>query len=297
MNIVHGGKQTVDFILQDPDIKAVSFVGSVAVGNYIHQQGNHYGKRVQSNMGGKNHAVILSDAHKEDTINTLVNSAYGAAGQRCVALSVVVLVGDAQKWVPDIVEKAKSLRVGAGTDPNTQVGPLNSVELKGKVEKYIEIGEKEGARLVLDGRGVKVSGFERGNFVGPTVFDFVSVEHTIYKEEIFGPVMAIVRVDTLDEAIELVNRNCYGNATAVFTSSGRCARRFQHEIEAGQVGINVMPVPIPMFSFSGNKGSFRGDINVYGKGTVNFYTQWKTVTSRWRRDLDDKAKLSTAFPI
>ena len=297
VNIVHGGKDTVDFILQDPDIKAVSFVGSSAVGTYIHQQGCHYGKRVQSNMGAKNHAVILPDADKEDAINAMVSSVYGAAGQRCMALSVIVLVGEAQKWVPEIVEKARSLKVGPGTDPKTDIGPLNSAELKKKVENYIAIGEKEGARLLLDGRGVKVQGFEQGNFVGATVFDHVSVDHTIYKEEIFGPVMTIVRVNTLDEAIALVNKNPYGNGTAIFTNSGSSARRYQHEIEAGQVGINVpIPVPLPMFSFTGNKGSFRGDLNFYGKGAINFYTQWKTITTRWRKDLDEKAKLSTSFP-
>ena len=297
VNIVHGGKDTVDYILQDPTIKAVSFVGSSAVGTYIHQQGNFYGKRVQSNMGAKNHAVIMPDADKEDAINAVVSSVYGAAGQRCMALSVIVLVGDTQNWIPDILQKAKSLKVGTGTDPKTDVGPLNSVELKQKVEKYIEIGVKEGAKLLLDGRGVKVPGFEKGNFVGPTVFDNVNVNHTIYKEEIFGPVMVIMRVNTLDEAIELVNSNPYGNGTAIFTQSGSYARRYQREIEAGQVGINVpIPVPLPMFSFTGNKGSFRGDLNFYGKGAINFYTQWKTITTRWKKDIDDKAKLSTSFP-
>lgn len=297
VNIVHGSKDTVDYILQDPDIKAVSFVGSSAVGTYIHQQGSYYGKRVQSNMGAKNHAVIMPDADKEDAINAVVSSVYGAAGQRCMALSVIILVGDTQSWIPDIVAKSKSLKVGPGNDPKTDVGPLNSVELKQKVEKYIEIGVKEGATLLLDGRGVKVPGYENGNFVGPTVFDNVNVNHTIYKEEIFGPVMTIVRVNTLDEAIELANKNPYGNGTAIFTQSGSAARRYQREIEAGQVGINVpIPVPLPMFSFTGNKGSFRGDLNFYGKGAVNFYTQWKTITSRWRKDMAEKAQLSTSFP-
>lgn len=297
VNIVHGGKDTVDYILQDPDIKAVSFVGSSAVGTYIHQQGNYYGKRVQSNMGAKNHAVVLPDADKDDAINALVSSVYGAAGQRCMALSVIVLVGETQNWVPELVAKAKSLKVGNGTDPKTDIGPLNSAELKAKVENYIALGEKEGAKLLLDGRGVKVPGFEQGNFVGPTVFDHVNVNHTIYKEEIFGPVMVIVRVNTLDEAITLVNNNPYGNGTAIFTQSGSNARRYQREIESGQVGINVpIPVPLPMFSFTGNKGSFRGDLNFYGKGAINFYTQWKTITTRWKKDIDDKAKLSTHFP-
>jgi malonate-semialdehyde dehydrogenase (acetylating) / methylmalonate-semialdehyde dehydrogenase len=297
LNVVHGGKETVDFILQHPDIKAVSFVGSSQAGTYIHQQGSYYGKRVQSNMGAKNHGVIMPDADKEDAINAIVSSVFGATGQRCMALSVIVLVGDAQEWIPEIVAKAKTLKLGAGNDPKTDISPLNTADLRAKVEKYIEIGIKEGAKLLLDGRGVKVAGFEQGNFVGPTVFDNVTTEHTIYKEEIFGPVMSIVRVKTLDEAIELVNRNQYGNGTAIFTQNGSNARRFQRDIEAGQVGINVpIPVPLPMFSFTGNKGSFRGDLNFYGKAAVNFFTQWKTITSRWKKDAADKMKLSTSFP-
>ena len=297
VNIVHGGKETVDFICQDPTIKAVSFVGSSTVGTYIHQQASHYGKRVQSNMAAKNHAVVMPDADKEDAINALVSSVYGAAGQRCMALSVIVLVGETQEWVPELVAKAKSLKVGPGNDPKSDIGPLNTKDLKNKVENYIGIGEKEGAKLLLDGRGVKVPGYEKGNFVGATVFDHVLPSHTIYKEEIFGPVMCLVRVNTLDEAIELVNKNPYGNGTAIFTQSGSTARRYQREIEVGQVGINVpIPVPLPMFSFTGNKASFRGDLNFYGKGAINFYTQWKTITTRWKKDAADKAKLSTSFP-
>jgi malonate-semialdehyde dehydrogenase (acetylating) / methylmalonate-semialdehyde dehydrogenase len=297
VNIVHGGKETVDYIVQDPEIKAISFVGSSTVGTYIHQQGSYYGKRVQSNMAAKNHAVVMPDADKEDAINALVSSVYGAAGQRCMALSVIVLVGESQNWVPDLVAKAKTLKIGPGFDPKTDIGPLNTAELKKKVEDYIQTGVNEGAKLLLDGRGVKVSGFEKGNFLGPTVFDHVDKNHTIYKEEIFGPVMCIVRADSLDQAIEFVNSNPYGNGTAIFTQSGAYARRYQREIEVGQVGINVpIPVPLPMFSFTGNKGSFRGDLNFYGKGSISFYTQWKTITTRWKKDESDKSKLSTSFP-
>jgi malonate-semialdehyde dehydrogenase (acetylating)/methylmalonate-semialdehyde dehydrogenase len=297
VNIVHGGKETVDFICQDATIKAVSFVGSSTVGTYIHQQASHYGKRVQSNMAAKNHAVVMPDADKEDALNALVSSVYGAAGQRCMALSVIVLVGETQDWVPELVAKAKSLRVGAGTDSKTDVGPLNTADLKARVENYIRIGKEEGAELLLDGRGVSVPGYEQGNFVGPTVFDHVQPHHTIYKEEIFGPVMCIVRAKSLDEAIDLVNSNPYGNGTAIFTQNGSTARRYQREIEAGQVGVNVpIPVPLPMFSFTGNKASFRGDLNFYGKGAISFYTQWKTITSKWKRDASDKIKLSTSFP-
>jgi malonate-semialdehyde dehydrogenase (acetylating)/methylmalonate-semialdehyde dehydrogenase len=297
VNIVHGGKETVDFICQDPTIKAVSFVGSSTVGTYIHQQASHYGKRVQSNMAAKNHAVVMPDADKEDTLNALVSSVYGAAGQRCMALSVIVLVGESQEWVPELVAKAKTLKVGPGNDVKTDVGPLNTADLKARVECFIQKGVEEGAALLLDGRGVNVQGFEKGNFVGPTVFDHVLPSHTVYKEEIFGPVMCIVRANSLDEAIALVNSNPYGNGTAIFTQNGSTARRYQREIEAGQVGINVpIPVPLPMFSFTGNKASFRGDLNFYGKGAINFFTQWKTITSKWKRDASDKSKLSTSFP-
>ncbi|CAG9322233.1 unnamed protein product [Blepharisma stoltei] len=297
LNIVHGGKDTVDMICKHPDIKAISFVGGNDAGTYIHQQGSHYGKRVQSNMGAKNHVIVLPDADKEDAINALVSSVFGATGQRCMALSVIVLVGETKSWIPDLVAKSKTLKVGPGNDPKTDVGPLNAAGLKERVESLIASGVSEGAKLLLDGRGVKVNGFEKGNFVGPTIFADVNVNQKIYKEEIFGPVMTIMTVDTLEEAIELINRNPNGNGTSIFTSSGSSARKFQREIEAGQVGINVpIPVPLPMFSFTGNKGSFRGDLNFYGKGAINFFTQWKTITSRWKEENSEKYKLSTAFP-
>jgi len=295
INLVHGGKDTVDFILDHPDIKAVSFVGSNAVGTYIHQRGSHNGKRVQSNMGAKNHAIIMPDAEKEDALNAVVGAAFGASGQRCMALSVVVLVGDTKSWVPDIVAKARSFKTGPGHEA-VDVSPLISVEAKQRVEKLIAQGASEGASLVLDGRGVKVPGYPNGNFVGPTVFDNVQASHAVYQEEIFGPVLCCMHANTIQEAIELINRNPWGNGTAIFTRSGAAARKFQHEIEAGQVGINVpIPVPSPMFSFTGNKGSIRGDLNFYGKGALHFFTEWKTITARWK-DNPEAYKLSTAFP-
>lgn len=297
LNVVHGGKETVDFICQHPDIKAISFVGGNEAGIYIHQQGSHYGKRVQSNMGAKNHAVVLPDADKEDALNALVSSVFGASGQRCMALSVIVLVGETKNWIPELVAKAKSLKVGPGFDSKTDIGPLNTAESKLRVEDLIESGVKEGAKLLLDGRGVKVPGYEKGNFIGATVFSDVNPTHRIYRDEIFGPVMCITTVDTFDEAIALMNNNPYGNGTALFTTNGSSARKFQREIEAGQVGINVpIPVPSPMFSFTGNKASFRGDLNFYGKGAISFFTQWKTITTRWKEDNAEKYKLSTAFP-
>lgn len=281
-NIVHGDKKTVDFILEHPEIKAVSFVGSADVGNYVYRKATFYGKRAQCNMGAKNHAVIMPDADKENTINTIVRGAFGVTGQRCVAISIIVLVGEAQMWADDIFDKAKNLKVGIGYDLDTDIGPLCTKELKIDVEKYIEIGVKEGGRLLLDGRKVKVLGYEKGNFIGPTIFDNISPNHTIYKNEIFGPVIGIIKVNTLDEALELVNKNPYGNGTAIFTQSGSVARKYQREVEIGQIGINTIPVPQPLFSFTGNKGSFRGDCNFFGKGFLNFFTQTKTITSYWK---------------
>lgn len=296
VNVVHGGKKTVDFICDHPDIKAISFVGSNHVGEYIYTRGSAKGKRVQSNMGAKNHAIVLPDANKEDALNALVGATFGAAGQRCMALSVVVLVGEAQNWVGEIVEKAKTLKVGPGDKEGVDISPLNTEEAKTRVVDLITRGEREGAKLLLDGRSITVPGFERGNFIGPTVFDHVNPTHSVYSNEIFGPVLCIVRSDSLQDAIDFINRNAWGNGVSIFTRCGNSARKFQREIECGQVGINVpIPVPLPMFSFTGNKASIRGDLNFYGKGGVQFFTQWKTITSRWK-DEGDSYKLSTAFP-
>lgn len=213
-----------------------------------------------------------------------------------MALSVVVLVGEAQNWVHDLADKAKSFKVGPGCDATTDVGPMISAEAAEKVRGYINSGVEQGATLLLDGRDVTVPGYPNGNFVGPTVFADVKPGMKIYDEEIFGPVLVCVNVDTLEEAIELVNNNRWGNGTAVFTKSGQAARKFQNEIEAGQVGINLpIPVPLPMFSFTGNKDSIRGDMNFYGKAGMNFYTQWKTITARWKYN-EEAYKLSTVMP-
>jgi malonate-semialdehyde dehydrogenase (acetylating)/methylmalonate-semialdehyde dehydrogenase len=229
--------------------------------------------------------VVLPDANKEHSLNALVGATFGAAGQRCMATSVTVLVGEAQKWIPDIVAKAKTLKVSVGTDKGADLGPVISKNAKNRILGLIEEGVKEGAKLELDGRNVKVPGFEQGNFIAPTVFSGVKASMKIYKEEIFGPVMVIVGVDTLDEAIEFVNKNPFGNGTGIFTQSGAAARKFQHEIDVGQVGINVpIPVPVPSFSFTGSRGSKLGDLGPYGKQVIQFYTQTKTVTSRWFED-------------
>jgi len=294
VNMVHGGGDTVTQICKHKDIKAISFVGGNQAGEYIWNTGSLHGKRCQINMGAKNHAIVMPDADKNDAINSIIGACFGSSGQRCMAISVAVLVGDAQKWVDEIVEKTKGLTVGPG-EQNKDIAPLNNKALKEKVERLIESGKKD-AKLLLDGRGVKIDGFEKGNFLGPSVIDHVKPGMACYDEEIFGPVALIARADTLDEAIELINKNPYGNGTAIFTRNGSVARKFQHEIEAGQIGINLpIPVPLPMFSFTGSKNSFLGNNNFYGKGAVSFYTQWKTITSRWKDDKEEM-KLQTHFP-
>ncbi len=285
LNIIHGGKRAVDALCTHPDIVAVSFVGSTAVGTHVYNLANQNGKRVQCMMGAKNHAVVMPDANKEQSLNALVGATFGAAGQRCMATSVTVLVGEAQKWIPDIVAKAKGLKVNGGAEKGTDVGPVISKNAKNRILGLLDDGVKEGAKLELDGRGVKVAGYEQGNFVGPTIFSGVTPKMKIYTTEIFGPVMCIVGVDTLDQAIELVNNNPFGNGTGIFTQSGAAARKFQNEIDVGQVGINVpIPVPVPIFSFTGSRGSKLGDLGPYGKQVVQFYTQTKTVTTRWFED-------------
>lgn len=286
LNVVHGGKATVDAICDHPDIKAVSFVGSTNVGKHVYERASQSGKRAQCMMGAKNHGVILPDANKEQTLNQLAGAAFGAAGQRCMALSVVVLVGAAGAWIDDIKAKAEGLIVSAGKH-DKDLGPLISPAAKARVEHLIGTGVEEGASLILDGRGITVEGYEKGNFVGPTIFDNVTADMQIYKEEIFGPVLCIMRAASLDEAIELLNANPHGNGTAIFTQSGAAAHKFQQDIQVGQIGINLpIPVPLPMFSFSGSRASKLGDLGPYGKQAVQFYTQTKTVTARW---FDDEA--------
>src|ERR1700689_3938432 len=285
LNIVHGGKRVVDAICTHPDIAAVSFVGSTAVGTHVYSLASEHGKRVQCMMGAKNHAVVMPDANKEQSLNSLVGATFGAAGQRCMATSVTVLVGEAQEWIPDIVAKAKGLKVNAGLEKNTDLGPVVSKNAKHRILGLVEDGIKEGAKLELDGRAIKGPGYEKGNFIGPTIFSAVTPAMKIYTTEIFGPVMVIVGVNTLDEAITLINDNPFGNGTGIFTQSGAVARQFQNEIDVGQVGINVpIPVPVPYFSFTGSRGSKLGDLGPYGKQVVQFYTQTKTVTSRWFDD-------------
>eukprot|EP01018_Ginkgo_biloba_P037317 Gb_14990 [translate_table: standard] len=295
LNIVHGTHDVVNRICDDPDIKAVSFVGSNAAGMHIYARASAKGKRVQSNMGAKNHAVIMPDANIDATLNALVSAGFGAAGQRCMALSTAVFVGGSKPWEEGLRERARQLKVNAGIEPGADLGPVISKQAKSRICSLIDSGIKSGARLVHDGRNIEVPNYREGNFVGPTILADVTSDMECYKEEIFGPVLLCMEAGSLEEAIDIVNRNEYGNGTAIFTTSGVAARKFQHEVEAGQVGINIpIPVPLPFFSFTGSKASFAGDLNFYGKAGVQFYTQIKTVTSQWK-DLPGQG-VSMAFP-
>ena len=297
LQVIHGTYDSVNFICDNPDIKAVSFVGSDQAGKYIYERAGRSGKRVQSNMGAKNHGVVMADANKEHTLNQLAGAAFGAAGQRCMALSTAVFVGAAQKWIPDLADRARKLKVNAGHIPGTDLGPVISPQSKERIHCLIDSGIKEGATCILDGRNIKVKGFENGNFVGPTILIDVKPHMQCYKEEIFGPVLICLSVDTLDEAIQIINKNPYGNGTAIFTNNGATARKFVNCIDVGQVGINVpIPVPLPMFSFTGTRGSFLGDNHFYGKQGLKFYTQTKTVTQLWRDGDVTHSQAAVAMP-
>ncbi len=295
LQVVHGGKEQVDQLLKHPQVKAVSFVGSVAVGQYVYHTGTAHNKRVQSFAGAKNHMVIMPDADKAQVISNLVGASVGAAGQRCMAISVAVLVGAAREWIPEIRDALAKVRPGPWDDSGASYGPVINPQAKARIERLIGQGVEEGAQLLLDGRGYKVEGYPDGNWVGPTLFAGVRPDMAIYREEVFGPVLCLAEVDSLEQAIRLINESPYGNGTSIFTSSGAAARTFQHHIEVGQVGINIpIPVPLPFFSFTGWKGSFYGDLHAYGKQGVRFYTETKTVTARW---FDSDSVAGTNFSI
>jgi malonate-semialdehyde dehydrogenase (acetylating)/methylmalonate-semialdehyde dehydrogenase len=282
-SVVHGDKEAVDAILAHPRISAVSFVGSTPVARYIYETGTAAGKRVQALGGAKNHAVVLPDADLDLAADGLVSAAYGSAGQRCMAVSVAVTVGDvAEPLLDKIAERIAKLKVGPGTDPASEMGPLVSKAHFEKVSGLVDAGVEEGAELRVDGRGLSVEGHEDGYFIGPSVFDHVKPGMRVYDEEIFGPVLVVVRAETYPEAVELVNANPYGNGAAIFTRDGGAARRFEQEATAGMVGINV-PIPVPMayHSFGGWKSSLFGDLHVHGPDGVRFYTRGKVVTTRW----------------
>ncbi|WIM83721.1 CoA-acylating methylmalonate-semialdehyde dehydrogenase [Gallibacterium anatis] len=287
-NVVQGDKEVVDVLLKDPRIQAVSFVGSTPIAQYIYETGSKYGKRVQALGGAKNHALIMPDADIETTANALLGAAFGAAGERCMALSVAVTIDNdyADALIQNLVPKIKGLHIGPGVLPEGEqendMGPLISKAHLEKVSGYIDQGVSEGAKLVVDGRNYKVKGYENGYFIGGSLFDNVTPEMTIYKEEIFGPVLAIVRAKNYQEAIQLINEHQYGNGSAIFTSDGDAARQYSHDVKAGMVGINI-PIPVPMafHCFGGWKASIFGPLNAYGPDGVRFYTRMKTVTSRW----------------
>ena len=284
LQIIHGGKDQVNALLTHPDIQAISFVGSVPVGQHVYKTGTDHLKRVQAFAGAKNHMVIMPDAHRNRTVDNIIGAAVGAAGQRCMAISVAVFVGESKKWIDDIKEGMSKVSPGPWENPESGYGPIISKQAKERVIGLIETGKQE-ATCLLDGSECSVKDYPNGHWVGPTLFTDVTTNSTIYKTEIFGPVLLCICVDTLQEALDLVNANPYGNGTSIFTNSGSTARKYRHEVEVGQVGINVpIPVPLPFFSFTGWKGSFYGDLHAYGKQAVKFYTETKTITERWFED-------------
>ncbi len=285
-NVVHGDKEAVDAILVHEGIAAVSFVGSTAIAKYIYETGARHGKRVQALGGAKNHAIVLPDADVDFATEAIIGAGYGSAGERCMAISAIVAVGDvAEPLREKLAERARRVRTGAGTDPEAEMGPVITCAARDRIMGYIDRGVEEGAELVVDGRKPRVPGHDGGFFVGPTLFDRVQPDMSIYRDEIFGPVLVMVRSDSLQEAIELVNRNPYANGAALFTRSGFAARRFQQDADVGMLGINV-PIPVPMafYSFGGWRNSLFGDLHVHGMDGVRFYTRGKAVTARWPDD-------------
>jgi len=283
LNLVHGGKETVDAILNHPGIPAISFVGSTKVAKYIYQTGVSNGKRVQAQGGAKNPVVVMADADPETTVKIIADSALGCAGQRCLAASLVILVGDASKtFTGKIVAAAKAKKTGYGLEKDVEMGPVITRESKERINGLIKKGVDDGAKLLLDGRNISVPGFEKGNFIGPTILGNVSPESEIYNTEVFGPVLCIINTETLDEAITLINRSRYGNSACIFTRSGAAARKFRHETLAGNIGINIgIAAPMAFFPFSGWKDSFFGDLHGQSNHAVEFYTQTKVVIERW----------------
>ena len=284
LNIVHGDKEVVDAILDHPDIKAVSFVGSTPVAEHVYRRGSASGKRVQALGGAKNHMIVMPDANMDQAVDALMGAGFGSAGERCMAVSVAVPVGGktADRLVEALAPKIRTMKVGPATDPESEMGPVITAEAKQRIAGLIGQGVAEGAELVVDGRGLELQGYERGFFLGGSLFDRVTEDMTIYKTEIFGPVLCVVRTESYAEAAGLINRHEYGNGTAIFTRDGDTARAFADSIEVGMVGINVpIPVPVAYHSFGGWKRSLFGDHAIYGPEGVHFYTRLKTVTARW----------------
>lgn len=282
VQLLHGGKEQVDCLLRHPKVKAVSFVGSVKVGQYIYRTATDQLKRVQCMTGAKNHLVVMPDANKQQVIDNLIGSSCGAAGQRCMAISVAILVGEAQQWLDDLKAAMAATKPGIWDDESADFGPLITPQARQRALDLIASGKAQGAHCLLDGSNGQVQGYPDGNWLGPTLFSDVTADMSIYQQEIFAPVLLTMTAATLDDALAIVNKNPYGNGTSIFTRSGPAANQFRHQVEVGQVGINVpIPVPLPFFSFTGWKNSFYGDQHPYGKQAVRFYTETKTVISRW----------------
>ena len=286
-NVIHGDKNLVDLILESKDVSAISFVGSTPVAKQIYSKSSNNGKRVQALGGAKNHLVVMPDANIDQAVDGIIGAAYGSAGERCMAVSVAVAVGNiADDLVDNIYKKAENLKVAPYTDKDSEMGPLISKEHKNKVLDYITLGKKEGAKILLDGSNLNIQGYEKGFFVGPTLFDNVTSDMSIYKEEIFGPVLSVIRVKNYEDAIKLVNDHAFGNGTSIYTSDGETSRHFTTNCKIGMVGINV-PIPVPMafHSFGGWKNSLFGDHSIHGVEGIHFYTKLKTITSRWPKSI------------
>ena len=282
-NVINGDKFIVDKLLKSKDVRSISFVGSTPVAKHIYKEGSANGKRVQSLGGAKNHLLVMPDANIDQAVDGIIGAAYGSAGERCMAVSVAVAIGDiGNELVDKINDRAQTLKVAPWMDEDANMGPLITLDHKQKVENYIDIGEKAGAKLILDGRNYKIQGYEKGFFVGPTLFDYVTNDMQIYKEEIFGPVLCVMRVNTYEEALSLVNNHAFGNGTSIYTSNGDVSRHFTTNCKIGMVGVNV-PIPVPMafHSFGGWKQSLFGDHSMHGMEGVRFYTNLKTMTGRW----------------
>ena len=298
LNIVNGGKPAVNAILHHPSVKAISFVGSTPIAEYVYQTGTANGKRVQALGGAKNHMVIMPDADMDQAVDALMGAGYGSAGERCMAISVAVPVGQdtADRLVEKLAPRVSGIKIGVWNDPDAEMGPLVTEQHKDKVLGYINKGVEEGANLVVDGRDFALQGYENGYFVGGTLFDHVTTDMTIYREEIFGPVVCVARADSFDQAVSMVNDHEYGNGTAIFTRDGDAARSYADQIQVGMVGINVpIPVPVAYHSFGGWKRSLFGDHGAYGMEAVRFYTKLKTVTSRWPTGVRSGAQFN--FPL
>jgi malonate-semialdehyde dehydrogenase (acetylating) / methylmalonate-semialdehyde dehydrogenase len=298
LNVVNGDKEAVDAILDDPDIKAIGFVGSTAIAEYIYTRGCATGKRVQCFGGAKNHMIIMPDADMNQAVDALVGAGYGSAGERCMAISVAVPVGraTAEELMKKLVPRVESLKIGPSTDSSADYGPLVTQQALKRVRDYIDIGIAEGAKLVVDGRGFKLQGYENGFYLGGCLFDHVDRDMRIYREEIFGPVLSVVRAEKYEDALALANDHEYGNGVAIFTRDGDTARDFASKVQVGMVGVNLpIPVPLAYYTFGGWKRSAFGDLNQHGPDAIRFYTKTKTVTARWPSGVKEGA--SFTMPI